>query len=609
MSSITLGKYQIIREIARSNDIVYEAYDPTINRRVALKELSFQGGASDQQREERVRRFQREARAAGMLVHPSIVTIYEVGEAEGRHFIAMEYLEGETLRSRIDRGYLELEEAVPIIRLVLDALAFAHEHNVVHRDIKPDNVHLLPDDRVKITDFGIARLTFEPSITMDGQVFGTPSYMSPEQVVGKEIDTRSDLFSVGVMFYEMLTGAKPFFGDSVVTITYNIMHTDAAPPPGVPFSIEQVIRRAMEKSPGNRYQTAQGMLDDLFIAEQQLQQGISAPLKPGQNPYAVPAPDPAAYPQQGYVPPMGQYPSSQYQAQYGPPPYPGGPYAQGPYPPGPGYPIPPWLVNRPLRKPVLSPGQRAFLGRFFATILIGCALMGVIIGGYIGVQRAYQNYRQQQQDLVLSKEAANAETQAKRALELYRVRNFNQAAREYSRAAHRYEGLLPKFVSSTNRDINSQNLATCYLGLGDSLSMLGRYDDAEQSYRTVLAMESREAPILVEPSMRAETYARLGAMYFQWYRAASSARALLDQSVNAWEQAVQIDSDNIEFRRNLAIMLVNRGTVEQNHGNGANAQTDYRRAIDVAPFDANISEEARNRLQSLLPPTNGPFGR
>ncbi len=225
----TLGKYQIIREIARSNDIVYEAYDPLMNRRIALKELAMPSGASDAQRDDRIRRFSREAKAAGSLNHPNIVTIFEFGEDSGRHFIAMEFLEGHNLRNELDtHGFLAADRAIEITLEVLDALDYAHKNGVIHRDIKPENIQLLPDGRVKLTDFGIARITFEPNLTIDGQVFGTPSYMSPEQVVGREIDARSDVFGVGVILYEMLSGQKPFQGDSVVSITYGIVKSKTA---------------------------------------------------------------------------------------------------------------------------------------------------------------------------------------------------------------------------------------------------------------------------------------------------------------------------------------------------------------------------------------------
>ncbi len=257
----TLGKYQIIREIARSNDIVYEAYDPLMNRRVAIKELAVPGGSSDQQKQDRIQRFMREARAVGSLTHPNIMTVFEVGEEAGRYFIAMEYLDGKTLRNELDTlGFLPQDRAVEIINNVLNGLEYAHGRGVIHRDIKPDNIQLLSDGRVKITDFGIARLTFEPNITMDGQVFGTPSYMSPEQVVGKDIDARSDVFSAGVVFYEMLAGQKPFPGDSVVTITYAIVNKDPDRPQQVQFPMWQVLAKALDKTPGLRYTSARDML-------------------------------------------------------------------------------------------------------------------------------------------------------------------------------------------------------------------------------------------------------------------------------------------------------------------------------------------------------------
>src|SRR5688572_20837493 len=266
----TLGKYQIIREIARSNDIVYEAYDPLMNRRVALKELAVPPGSTPQQREERIKRFLREAKAAGSLSHPNIMTVYEVGEEGNKHFIAMEFLDGHTLRNELDtHGALSPERAISIATDILEGLDFAHRSGVVHRDIKPENIQLLSDGRVKLTDFGIARLTFEPNITMDGQVFGTPSYMSPEQVVGKEIDARSDLFSVGVILYEMVSGRKPFAGDSVVSITYAIMNAEPSQPQQANYAVWQVLQHALDKSPALRYASASEMiraLDDAAAA-------------------------------------------------------------------------------------------------------------------------------------------------------------------------------------------------------------------------------------------------------------------------------------------------------------------------------------------------------
>jgi serine/threonine protein kinase len=263
------GKYQIVREIARSNDIVYEAIDTTLGRRIALKELNIAASLTGQARRERIERFNREARAAGKLSHPNIVAVTDCFEESGRYFIVMEYLEGQTLRDVMQvRGALPLQEAIGIACQVLDALAHAHRHRVIHRDIKPDNIFILPGGLAKLADFGIARLSEEPALTSDGQVFGTPSYMSPEQIEGRGIDHRSDLFSLGVLLYEMLSGRKPFVGDSVISITYAVMNADPPPMNGVPMGVEQVIRRSLQKNPAGRQISAEQMKQDLRNAEQ-----------------------------------------------------------------------------------------------------------------------------------------------------------------------------------------------------------------------------------------------------------------------------------------------------------------------------------------------------
>jgi len=269
LNDVVKGKYRLVREIARSNDIVYEAVDTNLGRRIALKELNIAPSLTGQARRERIERFNREARAAGRLSHPNIVAVFDFGEENGRHFIAMEYLDGQTLRDLMQmRGALPLKDALDIASALLDALAYAHTNKVIHRDIKPDNIFILTGGQVKLADFGIARLTEEPSLTSNGQVFGTPSYMSPEQIEGRAIDHRSDLFSVGVLLYEMLTGRKPFVGDSVVSITYAVMNAEPPPMTGVPMGIEQVIRRALAKNPNQRQMSADQMRTDLRNAEQ-----------------------------------------------------------------------------------------------------------------------------------------------------------------------------------------------------------------------------------------------------------------------------------------------------------------------------------------------------
>lgn len=256
-----LGKYEIIREIGRSNDVVYEAYDPQLRRKVAIKELLIPPTLSGEKAVERRERFYREARAAGSLQHPNIVTIYEVGEDNGRHYMVMELLEGQNLREVLQvKGILPVEEVLNITEQVLNALICAHSHGVIHRDIKPENIHILPSGIIKLTDFGIARITFEPSLTMEGEVFGTPSYMSPEQVKGLPLDGRSDLFSLGVVMYEMLSGKKPFRGDSPVTITYNILSQEPEPIPGLPLPLWEIVKKSLQKNPANRFRDAEEML-------------------------------------------------------------------------------------------------------------------------------------------------------------------------------------------------------------------------------------------------------------------------------------------------------------------------------------------------------------
>jgi serine/threonine protein kinase len=260
-----VGKYKIVRMIARSNDVVYEAIDPHLGRRVALKELTLAPDISGAAKRERIERFQREAKAAGALKHPNIVTIYEVSQHLEHRFIAMEYLEGQTLRQALQvGGPMSIHDAVRISLQLCDALGYAHTQGVVHRDVKPDNIHLIaPNNTVKLTDFGIARVLSEPSITSIGQVFGTPAYMSPEQLTSRQVDHRSDIFSAGSVVFEMLTGKKLFQGDNVVAITYKIMQTEPEIPASIPPGIATILHRALVKDPDQRYQNMRSMAADL----------------------------------------------------------------------------------------------------------------------------------------------------------------------------------------------------------------------------------------------------------------------------------------------------------------------------------------------------------
>ena len=252
-----LGRYEILRELGHgAMGVVYEATDPTIGRRVALKAIRFDGIGTTA--DEAAKRFKNEARAAGGLNHPNLVTVYDAGEDGGNLYLAMEFIEGSNLDELLRAQHtLPPQKAIDIIRQVCSGLDFAHSKGIVHRDIKPANVMLGPHGVVKITDFGIARAG--EAMTLTGQVIGTPHYMSPEQVVGKTLDGRSDLFSVGVMLYEMITGERPFEGQSITTIMYKIVHETPVSPRKLDSTIHPglsaVIEKALAKAPEERFQT------------------------------------------------------------------------------------------------------------------------------------------------------------------------------------------------------------------------------------------------------------------------------------------------------------------------------------------------------------------
>jgi len=244
--------------------VVYRAIDPTIGRTVALKTTRLDVDAVE--RDELLRRFRNEAHAAGQMNHPNIVTIHDAGECDGLFYIAMEYLEGETLQSLMaGTPRIPTQQIVEIARQVTIGLNYAHSMSVVHRDIKPANIMITRQKLAKIMDFGISKSV--GTLTRTGQVFGTPYYMSPEQVIGHAVDGRSDLFSFGVVLYEMATGARPFGGDTVATVIYKIIN-ETPPAPcdleaGIDPRMSTVITRCLEKKPEDRYQTAAELAADL----------------------------------------------------------------------------------------------------------------------------------------------------------------------------------------------------------------------------------------------------------------------------------------------------------------------------------------------------------
>jgi serine/threonine protein kinase/Tfp pilus assembly protein PilF len=258
------GRYNIIEELGRGGmGVVYKAKDTKLKRTVALKFLPPELTHISEVKE----RFMREAQAAAALDHPNICTVYEFDEAEEKTFISMAYIEGQSLKKKIESGPLELDEAIRIALQVAEGLQEAHKKGVVHRDIKSANIMMDERNLAKIMDFGLARKAGGTLITKDGTTMGTIAYMSPEQARGEEVDQRTDIWSLGVVIYEMLTGQLPFKGEHEQAIVYSILKEKPKPitdlKSDIPVSIEQVVSKALEKDPDKRYKQAEELLDDL----------------------------------------------------------------------------------------------------------------------------------------------------------------------------------------------------------------------------------------------------------------------------------------------------------------------------------------------------------
>jgi serine/threonine protein kinase len=269
-----IGKYKIVGKIGQgAMGEVFKAHDAVLNRMVAIKTISADLGADETLR----KRFQREAQSAGRLNHPNIITVYDYGEERNKIYMAMELLEGTDLKQAIaQRAPLSLDEKLEIMDQISDGLAFAHAADIVHRDLKPANIHLLSNGQVKIMDFGLARLGGS-EMTRAGSVMGTPHYMSPEQVRGERADSRSDIFSLGCVFYELLTYRKAFDADSMHAVLFKVMQEQPAPvaqlAPEVPHVLQDLLDRTLAKDPDQRLQNAGQLRTALQMARQAIAEG------------------------------------------------------------------------------------------------------------------------------------------------------------------------------------------------------------------------------------------------------------------------------------------------------------------------------------------------
>ncbi|QZT32802.1 Stk1 family PASTA domain-containing Ser/Thr kinase [Caldalkalibacillus thermarum TA2.A1] len=260
-----VGRYELMERVGGGGmAVVYKARDRLLNRIVAVKILREQFSGDH----DFVDRFRREAQAAASLSHPNIVNIYDVGIDEGIHFIVMEYIDGLTLKEYIaQKGRLPVEEAIHITRQIAEALEHAHQNNIIHRDIKPHNILIGPHKHIKVTDFGIARAATSSTITHTGSVIGSVHYFSPEQARGGVAGQKSDIYSLGIVLYEMVTGELPFSGDSPISVALKHLQEPFTEPrqlnPNIPQSVENIILRCLAKNPSQRYDSADGLIQDL----------------------------------------------------------------------------------------------------------------------------------------------------------------------------------------------------------------------------------------------------------------------------------------------------------------------------------------------------------
>ena len=355
-----IGRYRIERELGRGGmGVVYKAFDPVVERTVAIKTIRLEAEGA----EDLLFRLKREAKSVGQLEHPNIVTLYDAGEAGGLFYLAMQFVQGETLQDRIDhQRWFNIREILELFRQICAGLDYAHQRGVIHRDIKPANIMITTEGVVKLADFGIAKLA--GGNTSTGIILGTPSYMSPEQALGKPIDGRSDIFSLGSVLYEMVTGEKAFPGQSTTTVMYKIVHEPPTPitalQPGLDPALEAIVLKALAKSPDQRFQACTELstvlelyLNHVAAAMPKTAVASVLPLPPS-APAATPLPGPAT----PYPAPVTPYPASVTPYPAGATPYPAG---VTPYPAGVS-PLPAGVTPYPASAPTAIQGPAPGMG-------------------------------------------------------------------------------------------------------------------------------------------------------------------------------------------------------------------------------------------------------
>jgi serine/threonine protein kinase len=268
VTATKVGRYEVTGELGRGGmGVVYKATDPVIGRTVAVKTIRLSEETAGISHEQLVQRVQTEARAAGLLTHPNIVVVYDAGEDQGQFYITMELVQGKSLQAWLNEGEkFPVNRVIRIMEQVCSALQFAHDRGVVHRDVKPANIMLTRDDFVKVTDFGTAKILQYGGGQQTGPM-GTPGYMSPEQIKGRGVDGRTDIFALGVVLYQMLTGKRPFIGQDIPTVLYRILNEQPPAPetidPSIHPGVSSTIMKALSKNPYERYQRCSELLEDL----------------------------------------------------------------------------------------------------------------------------------------------------------------------------------------------------------------------------------------------------------------------------------------------------------------------------------------------------------